>query len=117
MARCWHHHHADDHWGLETPTAGAFSHPEGTDVTSFSSRIAHVLQTSHMREHTLAHHCVCVLCLCACVLIHSGHMSASAWTAHLMTHSELVSFLQGRTEKRPNARWLERAVLRGLFVN
>lgn len=92
--------------GLETPTAGAFSHPQDTDVTSFSSRIAHVLQTSHMREHTLVHHCVCVcalfawVCLSVCVCaFHSGRVSASARTAHIMTQSELVSFCRAELEK------------------
>lgn len=31
-------------------------------MTSFSSRIAHVLQTSRMREHTLTHPHLCVFC-------------------------------------------------------
>lgn len=85
---------------------GAFSHPEGTDVTSFSSRIAHVLQTSHMREHTLTHHRVCTLflcvCLSACVCVCTRVVSQWPHVCVCMDGSHHDSertglFLQGRT--------------------
>lgn len=109
IACCWHHHLIDDHWGWRLQRHWGLFPPwrHGRDLIQLQnsprpSNIPHAWAHAHSPPCLYAFF-VCVfecVCVCARVLFPSGRMSASAWTAHIMTQRELVSSCRAELEEK-----------------